>query len=66
MSFHPSMSMGTMRPTEIIMPGSNFYSSATTYPQFNSNLSGQSIALFHLPSDATNSLYVDGVPNDTN
>lgn len=24
-----------------------------------------SIALFHIPSDATNSLYVDGVPNDT-
>ena len=23
-----------------------------------------SIALFHIPSDATNSLYVDGVPND--
>ncbi len=24
-----------------------------------------SIALFHIPNDATNSLYVDGVPNDT-
>ncbi len=24
-----------------------------------------SIALFHIPSDATNSLYIDGVPNDT-
>ena len=23
-----------------------------------------SIALFHIPNDATNSLYVDGVPND--
>ena len=23
-----------------------------------------SIALFHIPSDATNSLYVDGIPND--
>jgi hypothetical protein len=24
-----------------------------------------SIALFHIPSDAKNSIYVDGVPNDT-
>lgn len=24
-----------------------------------------SVALFHIPSDSTNSLYVDGVPNDT-
>ena len=24
-----------------------------------------SIALFHIPTDATNSLYVDGIPNDT-
>lgn len=24
-----------------------------------------SIALFHIPSDGTNSLYIDGVPNDT-
>ena len=23
-----------------------------------------SIALFHIPSDATNSLYIDGIPND--
>ncbi len=23
-----------------------------------------SIALFHIPQDATNSLYVDGIPND--
>ena len=23
-----------------------------------------SIALFHIPNDATNSLYVDGIPND--
>lgn len=31
------------------------------YPQQNMN----SIALFNVPSDGTNSLYVDGVPNDT-
>ena len=24
-----------------------------------------SIALFHIPSDAKNSIYVDGIPNDT-
>ena len=29
------------------------------------NLSSNSVALFHVPADATNSLYVDGVPNDT-
>jgi len=23
-----------------------------------------SVALFHIPNDATNSLYVDGIPND--
>lgn len=31
------------------------------YPQQNMS----SIALFNVPSDGTNSLYVDGVPNDT-
>ena len=31
------------------------------YPQQNMG----SIALFNVPSDGTNSLYVDGVPNDT-
>lgn len=37
-------------------------SSQQLYPPSNSN----SIALFHIPADGTNSLYVDGVPNDTN
>ena len=36
------------------------FSQGQIYPQQNSSL-----ALFHVPSDATNSLYVDGVPNDT-
>ena len=27
--------------------------------------SQSSLTLFHVPSDAANSLYVDGVPNDT-
>lgn len=31
------------------------------YPPPSQNTS---IALFHIPQDATNSLYVDGVPND--
>ena len=45
------------------MPPQNFnqFTSPQLYPQQNS-----SIALFHVPNDATNSLYVDGVPNDTN
>jgi hypothetical protein len=30
------------------------------YPQ-----ASHSLALFHIPSDGTNSLYVDGVPSDT-
>lgn len=29
------------------------------------NSSSNSIALFHIPTDGTNSLYIDGVPNDT-
>lgn len=32
------------------------------YPQSTTS----SIAIFSIPSDGTNSLYVDGVPNDTN
>ena len=45
------------------MPPQNFnqFTSPQLYPQQNS-----SITLFHVPNDATNSLYVDGVPNDTN
>lgn len=31
------------------------------YPNQQPNTS---IALFHIPNDATNSLYVDGIPND--
>ena len=31
-------------------------------PQSSSN----SVAIFNVPSDGTNSLYIDGVPNDTN
>ena len=35
-------------------------------PQLYPPQQTSSIALFHVPSDATNSLYIDGVPNDTN
>jgi hypothetical protein len=30
----------------------------------HSNQNQTSIALFHIPSDAKNSIYVDGIPND--
>jgi hypothetical protein len=33
-------------------------------PPFPPATSPTSIALFHIPKDATNSLYVDGVPNN--
>lgn len=44
----------------------------SSYPsqQFGSHIyppiqqQNTSIALFHIPNDATNSLYVDGIPND--
>jgi hypothetical protein len=39
------------------------FSSTGVFPTSSSN-PGTSIALFHIPKDATNSLYVDGVPND--
>ena len=65
MNYPSSIGMSSMRPPELMMPTSNYYS-ASSYPPFNSNVSTSSIALFHLPHDATNSLYVDGVPNDSN
>lgn len=36
------------------------YQPPSMYPPSQST----SIALFHIPQDATNSLYVDGIPND--
>ena len=39
----------------------NNYSTHNIYPPPTQNTS---IALFHIPQDATNSLYVDGIPND--
>jgi hypothetical protein len=45
--------------------GYNPYPPPTTQPIYSQSNSN-SIALFHIPSDGTNSLYVDGIPNDTN
>ena len=66
MNYHSSMNMGGIRPSEMLPPNSSFYSQTPGYTFGSNNTpSSSSISLFHLPSDATNSLYVDGVPNDT-
>ena len=49
---------------KIVNPSNNF----SQYPPsqvYSSQNTSSSVALFHIPSDGTNSLYVDGVPNDT-
>lgn len=55
--------MGQQRPSYENIPnaftGQQFPSHSLYPPQQNT-----SIALFHIPNDATNSLYVDGIPND--
>jgi hypothetical protein len=55
--------MGSSRPSYEAMPP-NYpppsYPPTPMYPPQQST----SIALFHIPNDATNSLYVDGIPND--
>ena len=58
-----SMNM-MMRPPNNPMNPINVYHpfSQQQFSQYQSN----NISLFHIPSDATNSLYIDGVPNDTN
>lgn len=56
MSYHM---MGSGRPS-YETPYSPGFGSHSMYPPGQN----QSIALFHIPNDATNSLYVDGVPND--
>ena len=58
MSYHM---MGGSRPSYENMPPNypNNYPPQPVYPPTST-----SIALFHIPNDATNSLYVDGIPND--
>lgn len=61
MSYHM---MGNRPPSYDPMPTGytpNQFPSHSIYPPPQQNTS---IALFHIPNDATNSLYVDGVPND--
>ena len=59
MSYH--MMGGGSRPSYESMPPSfsSSYPHQPVYPPAST-----SIALFHIPNDATNSLYVDGIPND--
>lgn len=44
---------------------STFSQYPTNHVYSGQNTSSTSVALFNVPTDATNSLYVDGVPNDT-
>jgi len=56
--------MGGNRPSYESINPNNFPSSfghSSLFPQVQQNTS---VALFHIPNDATNSLYVDGIPND--
>lgn len=76
MSYTPMMggSMGNSHRTGSYIPeydSSSYKMPVQSYSQFPqgqqhySNQGSSNIALFHIPNDATNSLYVDGVPNDT-
>jgi hypothetical protein len=67
MNYQPPIAplgMNNIRTSEMLMSNPSYYNpnSFSNYP----NMSSNSIALFQLNSDSTNSLYVDGVPNDTN
>lgn len=42
----------------------NPYTSYQPKIQQHQSQSQTSLALFHIPSDAKNSIYVDGIPND--
>lgn len=55
--------MGGSRPSYDNMPPS--YPPPSNYPPPPMyQPQSTSIALFHIPNDATNSLYIDGIPND--
>jgi hypothetical protein len=67
MNYQPPIAplgMNNIRTSEMLMSNPSYYNpnSFSNYP----NMSSSSIALFQLNSESTNSLYVDGVPNDTN
>ncbi len=51
---------------KIMIPNNNPYFPPQSSNIYSNNFNSSSIALFNIPNDATNSLYVDGVPNDTN
>jgi len=59
MSYHL---LSTRGPTLDNVP--NYTSQFSSHNTYQSNPQTTSIALFHIPSDATNSLYIDGIPND--
>jgi len=61
MSYHM---MGGTRPSYDPMNPNNFIPSFTPSSMFPPVQQNTSVALFHIPNDATNSLYVDGIPND--
>lgn len=50
---------------KIVNPPNSFSQYHPSHVYSGQNTSSTSVALFHIPSDSTNSLYVDGVPNDT-
>lgn len=58
MSYHI---IGSQRPTYDQIPSYPQQFSTQMYQPLQQNTS---IALFHIPNDATNSLYIDGIPND--
>lgn len=62
MSYHMMSggSRGSYEPMGTNYPPPGFQQQQPMYPPSQST----SIALFHIPQDATNSLYVDGIPND--
>ncbi len=67
---NPSYKMpasSTVPPNYPQYPQSNQPMYSPMQPPQNSNTSAnQQVAIFSIPSDGTNSLYIDGVPNDTN
>ena len=61
MSYHL---MGGQRPSYESIGQTNYPSQFVPNPLFPQVQPNTSVALFHIPNDSTNSLYVDGIPND--